>query len=324
MTNNNGADGTGADGSVEAARPASGEQFVLSSGGARAVIGQVAAVLREFSVDGVHYTETWADDALPPMGAGIVLAPWPNRVEDGKWTAPDGSAQQLDITEPGRYCAIHGLLRNTPYAAVERSASSVTLAAPVYPQHGYPFNLDTAVRYELTGAGLRVTHTVTNRGAETAPFGIGAHPYLRVGDTPIADLTLTVSARTQAPIDDRWIPQGLAPVGEHGPDLRAGKLLGEVRADIALTDLELVDGRFEHRLAAPDGRGVTVWTDPDFSWVQLYTPQDFPADPANPRPAVAIEPMTCGANAFNTGRDVLTVRPGESWSASWGISPHPA
>jgi aldose 1-epimerase len=312
MTNN------GAD---ERPRPASGEQFVLRRGGARAVIGAVAAVLREFTVDGVHYTETWADDALPPMGAGIVLAPWPNRVEDGKWTAPDGTAQQLDITEPGRHCAIHGLLRNTPYTAVEQSESAVTLAAPIYPQHGYPFNLDTTVRYELTDDGLVVSHSVTNRGANAAPFGIGAHPYLRIGDVPIADLTLTVSARTQAPINDRWIPQGLAPVGEHGPDLRQGKRLGEVRADIALTDMDLVDGRFEHTLAAPDGRSLVLWAGPEFTWVQLYTPQDFPADPANPRPAVAIEPMTCGANAFNTGRDVLTVTPGESWSASWGISP---
>lgn len=302
-------------------RPASGEQFVLESGGARAVVGQVAAVLREFTVDGVHYTETWADEALPPMGCGIVLAPWPNRVEDGKWTAPDGAPQQLDITEPSRHTAIHGLLRNTAYLPVERTGSAVTLAAPIYPQHGYLFNLDTTVRYELTDAGLQVTHSVTNRGSTAAPFGIGAHPYLRVGEQPVAELTLTVSARTQAPIDDRWIPQGLAPVGEHGPDLRQGKLLGDVRADIALTDLEPVDGRFEHRLAAPDGSGVLVWTDQDFRWVQLYTPQDFPADPAHPRPAVAIEPMTCGANAFNTGQDLLTVAPGQTWSASWGISP---
>lgn len=305
-------------------RPASGEQFELRRAGARAVIGQVAAVLREYTVNEVHYTETWAEDALPPMGCGIVLAPWPNRIEDGKWTAPDGSEQQLDITEPGRHCAIHGLLRNTAYTAVEQSVDAVTLAASIYPQHGYLFNLDTTVRYQLTDDGLQVTHTVTNRGGQPAPFGIGAHPYLRIGDTPIAELTLTVSARTQAPIDDRWLPQGLAPVGEHGPDLREGKLLGDVRADIALTDLEPVDGRFEHRLTAPDGAELIVWTDEDFGWVQLYTPQDFPADPAHPRPAVAIEPMTCGANAFNTGRDVLTLAPGESWSAGWGISPRPA
>ncbi|MDQ2845016.1 MAG: hypothetical protein M3Y77_01390 [Actinomycetota bacterium] len=47
---------------------------------------------------------------------------------------------QLDITEVGRYTAIHGLLRNTGYAATEQSADSVTLAASIYPQHGYLFN----------------------------------------------------------------------------------------------------------------------------------------------------------------------------------------
>lgn len=313
-------------------RPASGEQFELSLGtgigGATAVVGQVAAVLREFSVDGVHYTETWPDDETPPMGCGIVLAPWPNRVEDGSWTAPDGSAMQLDITEPGRYTAIHGLLRNAPYAAIERTADSVTLAAPIYPQNGYLFNLDTTVQYRLTTddgrIGLRVTHTVTNRGADPAPFGIGAHPYLRVGDVPIDRLTLTIAADTHAPVDERWIPHGTVPVGELCPDLRQGQLLGEVNCDVALTDLAVTNGRHEHRLTASNGSALVLWTDTAFGWVQVYTPPDLPGHGPTTRLAVAVEPMTCGANALRTGIDVITLPPGETWSASWGLTPLPA
>ena len=37
--------------------------------------------------------------------------------------------------------------------------------------------------------------------------------------------------------------------------------------------------------------------------------------------AVAVEPMTCCANALRSGRDLLTVQPGESWSARWGLTP---
>jgi aldose 1-epimerase len=44
----------------------------------------VAGVLCELSVDGIRLTETVPVDALPPMGCGIVLAPWPNRVRDGR------------------------------------------------------------------------------------------------------------------------------------------------------------------------------------------------------------------------------------------------
>lgn len=314
----------GAPSAGPAPRPASGEQFVLQRGDARVVIGAVAAVLREYTVAGEHLTETWPDDEVPPMGAGIVLAPWPNRVEDGVWTAPDGSEQQLDITEVKRNTAIHGLLRWTPYRAVERSDDAVTLQAEVFPQHGYPANLDVTVRYALTDTGLRVTHTLTNRGGTVAAVGTGAHPYLRLGDRPIADLTLTVAAAQHAWIDERWIPQGLAPVGEHGPDLRAGRRLGEVRCDISLTDLALVphpDGeRHEHVLSADDGARLVLWTDPAFGWVQLYTPPDFPGHGPG-RLAVAVEPMTCNANALRTGVDVVLLQPGESFSASWGLEP---
>ena len=94
--------------------PLSGRQFVLENGGARAEVGSLAAVLRSLSVDGVHLTEPIGPDVLAPMGCGIVLAPWPNRVRDALWHL-DGEPQQLDITEPPRRNAIHGLLRNTAY-----------------------------------------------------------------------------------------------------------------------------------------------------------------------------------------------------------------
>lgn len=308
-------------------RPASGEQFELrlstQHGPARAVIGQVAAVLREFSVGGAHYTETWPDDEVPPMGCGIVLAPWPNRVEDGQWTAADGSLQQLDITEVSRHTAIHGLLRNTAYMPVEHTDSCVKLTAGIYPQHGYPFNLDTSVTYRLTAGGLHVTNTITNCGTGPAPFGVGAHPYLRIGDTPIEHLTLTVAGDTHAPIDRRWIPQGLAPVGERGPDLRQGKLLGEVNCDVALTDLAVQNQRHQHRLSAADGSALVLWTDIAFGWVQVYTPPDFPGRGPDRRLAVAVEPMTCGANALRTGEDLIYLAPGDTWSAAWGLTPQP-
>ncbi len=59
---------------------------------------------------------------MPPFGCGIVLVPWPNRVEDGRWTL-DGQPQQLDLTEPARHNAIHGLLRTTAYDLVENEGT---------------------------------------------------------------------------------------------------------------------------------------------------------------------------------------------------------
>ena len=302
-------------------RAVSGRQFELRRGDAVARIGQVAAVLREFSVRGVHFTETWTDDLVAPMGCGMVLAPWPNRVAGGVWLL-DGAKQQLDITEPSRGNAIHGLLRNTAYEVLGQTESSVKLGASIYPQHGYPFIIDTSVTYELTDHGLQVTHRLTNVGSVRAPFGIGAHPYLRVGDVPAADLTVTVSGRTHALVNDKMIPESLESVDGKHVDLRGGERVGDLKADVALTDLDVVEGLVSHRLSAPDGTSLVLWADEVFGWVQVFSPDQFPVPGrADQRVAIAIEPMTCAVNAFNSGDGLLWLEPGAEWCASWGLRP---
>ena len=308
-------------GGVAPARPVSGHQYEVRRGDAVVKIGQVAAVLREFSVGGVQFTETWPDDVVAPMGCGMVLAPWPNRVANARWTY-QGKAQQLDVTEPSKGNASHGLLRNTAYHLVDQRADSVVLGASVYPQHGYPFTLDLTVTYALTNDGLIVTFLLFNAGAAAAPFGIGSHPYLRIGDHPAADLTVTVAATTHAVVDDKAIPVSIESVVGTNLDLRSGVRVGDLKADAGLTDLAAADGKVEHRLSAPDGTALVLWADEVFGWAQVYSPDNFPG-PGSPdqRVAIAIEPMTCAADALNSGRGLLWLEPGTSWTASWGLRP---
>jgi aldose 1-epimerase len=63
---------------------------------------------------------------------------------------------------------------------------------------------------------------------------------------------------------------------------------------------------------------VTVWADERWPYVQLFTGDDKP-DVA--RRAVAVEPMTCPPNAFNTGEGLIRLEPGETFSGTWGIRP---
>jgi aldose 1-epimerase len=306
---------------VTALRPATGRQFELRRGAATARVGEVAAVLREFSIDGVHFTETWDDSVVPPMGCGIVLVPWPNRIADGRWT-DQGKWQQLDLTDVSHGHAIHGLLRNTAYGVADRRAEALTLTATIYPQHGYPFTIDTAITYALTDSGLAVTHRLTNVGAEAAPFGVGAHPYLRVGLHPVGDLLITVSGTEYSRVDERLIPVAIEPVDGTANDLRGGVRLAELDADVALTGFARNGGLIEHRLDAPDGTGLVLWTDPAFGWAQVFSPSIFPG-PGKPgrRKAVAVEPMTCAVDAFNSGVGLRRLEPGETWTASWGLRP---
>lgn len=303
-------------------RPVSGAQVDLRHGELRARVGQVAAVLRGFWHSSAALTENWPDDVAAPMGAGMVLMPWPNRVAGGRWSS-GGATQQLDLTEPKQGNAIHGLLRNTAYEIGDRQEASVTHAASIYPQHGYPFTLDTTVTHALSDDGLTVTHTVTNAGSGTAPFGVGAHPYLRVGDTPVERLTLTLHARTRAEVNDKSIPTGLSPVSGVLAGLPEGVVVGSLGVfDGAFTDLTVTDGRVHHCVTAPDGRGVTLWADEAFGWAQVYTPDDFPG-PGLPgrRTALAVEPMTCAADALNNGWGLRQLEPGATWTGSWGLRP---
>jgi len=302
-------------------RAATGRQFEVRRGNALVRVGQVAAVLREFSVGGLPFTETWDDAWVPPMGCGMVLAPWPNRIADGAWTY-QGRQQQLDLTDVSHGHAIHGLLRNTPYQLIDERDGSVTLGASIYPQHGYPFTLDTEVTYALDDDGLTVTHALTNVGPDAAPFGVGAHPYLRVGRHPVSELTVTLSGTRYARTDARLIPEAIDPVDGTPNDLRAGARLGDLDIDVALTGFAVIGGRVEHRLDAPDGTGLVLWADEVFGWAQVFSPSIFPG-PGKPdqRKAVAIEPMTCAVDAFNSGAGLRWLDPGGTWRADWGLRP---
>ena len=298
---------------------ASGRQYELRRGDAVAVITELAAGLRSYSRGGVLLTETYGDDVIPPGGAGITLAPWANRVEDGAWVL-DGKKQQLDITEVSRNNASHGLLRNVGYALVDESPYSVSLEATVFPQHGYPFLVRHRVRYELTAdLGLAVRQSLTNHSAAAAPFVLGAHPYLRLGDTPAEEMVLTVQADTQLIADERLIPRSSAPV-DGDTDFRAGRTIGGLSVDVALTGLGYEDGKARHVLAGPDGRSVSLWQDESCHYVHVFVSTVYPGRSR----ALAVEPMTGPANAFNSGDGLRWLEPGESFAMEWGIDYHAA
>jgi aldose 1-epimerase len=304
--------------------PALGEQFELTldatGRSVHAVITEVAAAIRHLSVDGVEITAGYDDDIPPPFGCGIVLVPWPNRVRDGRWTQ-EGRTLQLDITEPRLGNAIHGLLRNTPYQLIERTEDAICLRAQIFPQNGYPFHLDTRVRYTLVVDGLQVTHTVRNVGSACAPIAVGAHPFLAIGDVPTDTLTLTVSADHHIDVDDRLNPIGVAPVLGTDWDLREGKIVSTLALDDAWSGLAMTDGGSTHWLTAPDGRTVSLWADEQFGYVQVFITREFPRG-SEMITAVAIEPMTAPADAFNSGEGLRWIEPGDRWSVSWAIRYH--
>ncbi|MGN7798044.1 aldose 1-epimerase family protein [Leifsonia sp. 22587] len=297
-------------------RPATGEQYELDFGDLSATIVQVGAGIRSLRFAESDLTEPYPAEAQPPSACGIVLVPWPNRVADGRWEH-EGETLQLDLTEPAKRNAIHGLLRRRPYELVDRSDSTVTQTATIYPEPGYPFLLDTTVMHELHTEGMTVTHSIANVGDTPAPVAVGAHPYLRIADVPPEQLTVTVAARTRFEVDDRSNVTGETPVAGTDYDLSAGRRVSDLDLDTGFADLP--EGPVEHALAADDGRRVVLWGDDDFRYVQVFTHRKFATKPGGV--ALAIEPMTAPANALNSGRGLRILQPGETWTLNWGIRP---
>ena len=301
-------------------RAPTGAQYRLTRstplGQAEATITEVAASIREFRIGGVELTEPYGEFSVPPFACGIILVPWPNRIEDGVWML-DGVEEQLDLTEPDKHNAIHGLLRNTAYKVIDHTADSVTLGATIFPQHGYPFLLETSVRHELTDDGMTVTHRITNDTDLPAPVAIGAHPFFSIGDVATEELTLTVHAGSRFPVDERLNPSAEIPVEGTDYDLRGGRRVADLHLDDAFGDVT-PDGQVTATLTAPDGRSVSLWQDENFPYVQVFTTNKFPRGTTKVT-AIAIEPMTAPANAFNSGQSLRWLEPGETWQASWGI-----
>jgi aldose 1-epimerase len=297
-----------------------GPQYLLDHHGVRLEVAALAAAIRSLSVDGVPLTEPYGPDVVAPMGCGMVLAPWPNRVRDAIWEW-EGEPQLLDVTEPKLHNASHGLLRNTGYRLVEQTDTSLTLGALIAPQHGWPFLLDTRVRYELDADGLTVTHDVANLSERAAPWAVGAHPYFRVGAVPSEELTITLTGATRLELDDRLNPVAVTAVAG-ASDLRDGRPARGLDLNTGYGELANREGRADVAwLTAPDGSCTTLWADAAFAWIQAYTPSDFPRDAEQGGPgfAIALEPMTAPPNALNSGLDLIRLEPGATWSGSWGV-----
>jgi aldose 1-epimerase len=119
---------------------------------------------------------------------------------------------------------------------------------------------------------------------------------------------------------DRLLPVGLVPVDGTGLDFRTPALIDDTFVDHAYTEvLADEDGMARVRLTGPTGEGVECTWDPTvLPWVQVHT-SDTPEVATN-RTGLAVEPMTCGPDAFNSGLDLVVLPPAGEHSVAWTIS----
>lgn len=300
--------------------PLSGSQLTISAAGYTAEIATVGATLRSLQHRGRDLVVPFAADEVRPVFRGAVLAPWPNRVVDGRYTF-DGQEHELALSEPARGHALHGLVGWTDFAVALHEPDRVVLMTTIAPQAGYPFRVVVHVEYRLDAGGLRTTITGKNTGDDRAPWGTGPHPYLRAGEGTVDDWTLTLPAAEVLEVtEDRLIPTALVPVHDEF-DLGTPTTIGPRFVDHAFTGFDRdADGTATIALTAADGHGVRVAFGPECPWVQVHTADHVV--PEYHRAGLAVEPMTGAPDAFNAGpeRGLVVLDPGAAHSAAWTIA----
>lgn len=307
--------------------PTSGTQHALRAGDYEAVIASVGATVRSLTFAGRDLVVPFDADEVRPSYRGATLAPWPNRVVDGRYTF-GGVERQVPLTEPARSHALHGLAGWLDFDAVDKGPDHVTLAAVIQPQAGYPWRVVVTTTFSLGPDGLTQKVTACNESTEPAPWGTGPHPYLVAGEGLVDEWTLELPAAEVLEVTpDRLIPTDLVAVDSADPqrfDFRAARRIGAVEIDHAYAGLVRDDdGIATVRVTDPAGKGVLMAWDAACPWVQIHT-ADKP-EPSLSRLGLAVEPMTCAPDAFNAAdysydAGLIVIEPGAETEASWRIA----
>ncbi|MBP9690519.1 hypothetical protein KBD81_00405 [Candidatus Woesebacteria bacterium] len=236
---------------------------------------------------------------------GDFLAPFPNRVCDGKYVF-DGKEYQLEKNETARGHALHGFIMKKEFALISEEStdqySRAIFSTDINSDEftGYPFDISVTIVFILKENELSIEMIGENRGEVNAPFGVGWHPYLTVGKK-IDECMLRIPAQSILETDSvkELIPTGQHKVNEFG-SLR--RQIGATFFDTCFVDLTDHTIQFEN---------IELFMDETMNFIQSYTPDE--------RTSIAIEPMSCAPDAFNSGLGLTVLKPGEMATHRFGL-----
>jgi aldose 1-epimerase len=290
-----------------------GELIILEAGDYKATVASVGAGLVSLSFQGKDIVLPFPGNELPPAYAGKVLMPWPNRVAGGAYSF-GGRRYELPVNEASTGSALHGLALWNAWQVEQTSRSEVVLTHLLHGEPGYPFQLALSVRYALdAGTGLQVELQAGNCGTVAAPYGCGSHPYITVGGEDVDNCELNFRAGKVLLTDDKLQPTELLGTAGTEFDFSEARMLASQSLDHAFTDLPRGDWKVTLRNPALKLSAVVEASGSDAPWLQLYSGE------LRGRKGLAVEPMTCPPDAFNSGQDLAVLEPGQSHSLAFRV-----
>lgn len=239
--------------------------------------------------------------------SGIILFPFPNRLNQGKYVH-NSKSYQFPLNEVERSNNLHATLKK-PFSVqnIDLEKGSITLVyCHTCGASEFPFDAQLEVKYTLQKNGLDVRMKLTNHQHETIPVGIGSHPYFQFGTT-VDNLLMELPASKFALVDEDLIPTGHFAIED------------------SFSKLHLInDTELDNCFVGERGGRTHIYV-PNID-MHFYLQQDLATLPyvhvfiASTRDCIAIEPVSCMPDAFNNGIGLVHLEPNEVMETGYTVN----
>lgn len=244
-------------------------------------------------VSPLHYKDTYASS---------LLFPFASRVEDGKYRF-NNQDFQLEINEPDRNHALHGLVYNKPFVVRNQDAAEDYAKIDLEFEetnltNGFPFTYSVYISYLLTENSFDFFVRFKNTSESAFPFTYGWHPYFYSSD--VSKSFLQFQSSKEAIFDERLITQKLIEKSNNGKLAIGQKQLDDCfQLDTAKVIFSTPNYELEINSSTQNG------------FLQVYTPPI--------KNCIAIEPVSGISNSFNNNIGLEILQPNEIKNVSWSL-----
>ncbi len=278
----------------------------------RAHISPVGASLVSLWHSDVEIVASPYDEPLRAL-AGSVMAPWPNRLEDGTWKLGNREfAAAVNDTDGNN--ANHGLVFDKAFAVVNHTDSLLRLETKIFDEIAYPFAILLTVTYALENDGLQISFEVVNQAAEAVPVAFGLHPYFVSEE----DSELELNARTWVQKNSRNLPKLSLPIDSSSAAQQGRNRIAELNIDDCFTDLVANErGYFVTTISRPSNALIVeIEQSRVLSHLMLYKLQEVEQ---KKRTLIAVEPQTSKANFLRNLEGQELLQPNQALDATCQI-----
>ena len=190
------------------------------------------------------------------------------------------------------------------------------------PVDGYPFVFDVVINYNLSTDGFSMTFFVTNKMDTTPlPFYMGWHPYFVCSPYQAYVVFDNCTRWNHVELNGNMDPTGITQLSYN---FNGTTPIGGNQTNPTFYDDEfkptaptspLCDTIETHIYDPPTDQTATLWQDSHFRLVHVFTGSviDFHEN------AIAIEPMSGMADAYNNHDHLSVLSGGETWTGTVGV-----